>query len=94
MVYRGIREVLTMNGGFKKPRSNYIENIDDSSLYGKTLISLVFSPKEIDYMISDIEESNKIFNRLRKECKACGCIMSADHESDLCECCEDDREEV
>lgn len=25
-----------------------------------------------------------------KHCKICGCLMSADHESDICECCEDE----
>ena len=30
--------------------------------------------------------------RLRnaKQCTMCGCLMDADHEDDLCECCLDD----
>lgn len=28
-----------------------------------------------------------------KYCKECGCIMPDNHEADLCECCQDDRNE-
>lgn len=27
----------------------------------------------------------------KKRCTICGCIMDKDHESDICECCQDDR---
>ena len=30
----------------------------------------------------------------KKYCEMCGCIMDADHESDICECCWDDVNEA
>ena len=29
-----------------------------------------------------------------KHCNMCGCIMDERHESDLCECCLDDLEDI
>lgn len=41
---------------------------------------------------------NDIFNRRKKRCIECGCILYNDSDSEICECCvddmNDDEEEV
>ena len=81
-----------MIGGFIKPIGDVV-NIDRSSIYEDVIKPVTFTARETDYMRRDIFESRQALKRLRKECKFCGCIMSASHDGDVCECCKDDREE-